>query len=297
MKKLQLLTLITLFSAATYSNQAYAWTWPFKRSSATQTKGNVYTGTITQIDGNGTTTINGCTYTGPVTIINGKVISPANQTIITDSGKQETKKMNIADVREIDASGFGNLTIEQCKTCSEILTITADENIMPLLKHEVHNKTLELGFKDNVMLQTNTPVNYHAVVKDINKISTSGSMDIKSKGTLETDTLTIKQSGSGDIHASVNINNLNINKSGSGNTTLSGTTQTQTATLSGSGKYNVNELSSSNAKIRLSGSGQAIIHVINKLRYAVSGSGNLIYRDNPKDVQGSKSGSGKVKKA
>jgi hypothetical protein len=205
--------------------------------------------------------------------------------------------MNLAGVREISASGFGDLTIEQCRTCPETLTIVADKNIMPHLNSEVRNKRLTLGLKDNVSISTQTGINYHAVVQDISKIETSGSSDIQSKGTLKTDTLKIKTSGSGNITATVDVNNLNIDKSGSGTIKLSGRTHTQNVDLSGSGSYEANQLLSHNAKVNLSGSATTRIHATNKFRYALSGSGSIFYKGNPQSVEGSKSGSGKIRKA
>jgi hypothetical protein len=155
MKKLQLLALIALSGTIAYHSQTSAWTQTIYYDN---TKGGIQT----------------AYSTGGVVTINGKIVSPT----ITNADKIETKKVDITGVKSINASGLGNLIVEECITCPEILTITAHENVMPYLKHEFSGKKLHLGLKDDANIQTLTPTNFHAVVKDINKISilTSGSV-------------------------------------------------------------------------------------------------------------------------
>lgn len=272
MKKLQILALTTLLSSTLHYNMTYS---------------------------GSSVTINGTSYhnsSGSITVINGQIVNASNQVIIENAGELETKKLSIDDVREFNASGWGDLTIEQCATCPETLTIIAGKNIMPYLQQELYNHQLHLGLRGNITILHNPSIKFHVVVKNINAISNNGAVNIQSTKTIKTDSLNIEQSGSGNINLSVDVQNINTENSGSGCIKLSGNTNNQNVHLSDSSIYDAVNLTSQTACIQNSGYSSARIHVKNKLAYACSGSGDLHYTGNPIDVSGSKSGSSTIRK-
>jgi len=284
MKKLQLLVLTALLGTV---SQAYTWSW-FSGDSTV----SVYS--------NGVVVVNGQTMYAPngITVVNGQVVYPANATVITDAGESETKKIDISDVKDIDASSFGNLYIEQCRTCPEILTMTAGKNIMPHLKHEISgifNKQLNLGFKDNVVIQTQTlpSVNFHAVVKNINKISTSNSIEATTNN-IETSNLELNMRNSSTLNSSIKANNLKLKMANSSEATLTGKVDEQNLTLSNSAEYNAQNLASQNAHITISNSALARLNVIKNLYYKASNSSKIFYQGNAK-AEGSTSNSAKIR--
>jgi len=240
---------------------------------------------------------------------------------IQDSGTLKTKELPIKGIKKINASGVGNLIIQQCEdpqNCIEMLKISADDNILPLLKQVISGDQLTLEIEDNVSFSTKTPINYYVTVKDINSISTSGSMYIQSPSISTANNLTIKSHGSGDIKikniiarqleinqsgsatmkAHIHTDKLHIDTHGSGEITLSGNTNDQTIRQSGSGTYNAKELNSKTASFKQSGSGSILLTVIEKITGTRSGAGSVTCNSqyNPEtDIKNS--GSGSVKKA
>jgi hypothetical protein len=236
------------------------------------------------------------------------------------SGKAATQQLSIENIKNISASGIGNLFIQQCdnsQNCSEVLTVTADDNILPYLKQDISGDKLTIRIENNVSFYLKTPIRYHAIIKKIHQISNSGSIDIESPS-ISTDDLTITTSGSGDItikdiiakqlsinisgsgdvEAHINTNNIAVHQTGSGDTTLSGITNTQTIKSSGSGDYNARRLKSKVCSIKNSGSGDNSLTVEEKITGSNTGSGDIFYNSKYiPHIDVKKTGSGKVKKA
>src|SRR5262252_10451573 len=69
---------------------------------------------------------------------------------VAGSGKIVTEPRTVSDFSAVSLSGSGHVIVEQ--TGTESLTVTADDNLLPYIKTEVHGNTLELGLKDNSMM-------------------------------------------------------------------------------------------------------------------------------------------------
>ena len=241
-------------------------------------------------------------------------------TMIQDSGITETKEVPIEGIKDISAYGPGNLFIKQCedqKNCIEKLLITADSNILPHLTGDVYGNKLTLGLKNNVCFHTNKQINYHATVRNINRISNAGSMDVESPSistnnlalessgsgdftikNIVAQQLAIQQSGSADIRAHIKTNTLSVNQTGNGDIILSGNTNEQKISAVGSGDYKAKNLNSKFASFEQCGSGDIYLNVIEEIKGSSVGSGDVLYNGiyNPK-INVAKVGSGKVKKS
>ena len=314
MRQLQLLACMILLNTICYNHQTYTYQEPIDTITFQISKKEIFIITIAL----GTIVLSWIFKC----IINNQKTFSSSQTIINGNGKKKIKKINIDNVTEFYLAGIGNLTIEQSETQRETLTIIADANIMPHLKHVINlisfyssDKQLKLYIEDNITINPWIPITYHAIINNINKISSSGSMNTQSKNTLKTNILNINNSGKGNINLSVNVKEAAINLSGSGdielsgtttdqfikfsgtgNIKFSGTTTNQNINLSGTGQYNAYNLESQNALIKLSGSGSVYVNVQKDLSYKLSGVGDICYKGNP-TVKGSKSGIGKIKQA
>ena len=185
------------------------------------------------------------------------------------SGQLATTQREVSGFTKVELSGQGDLTIEQ--TGTESLTISAEENLLPLLTSDVSGDTLVLGTKPNTTIVPSQPITYSVTVKDLNGLAVSGSGTISAPKLATTD-LTTKISGSGTINGAANDQNLEI---------------------SGSGRYQAEGLTSKTIKARISGSGNATVMATDVLDVAISGSGSLTYSGNP-EVKQEISGSGKL---
>jgi hypothetical protein len=296
MRQLQLLAFMILCNTICYNNQTYTYQEPINFSiNGTQVM-SIHKNFIFIIPIALSAIILSCIFKH---YNNDQNSSSSSQITIKGNGISETKKLDITGITQIYTGGIGNLIIEQDETQPELLTITADENVMPYLKHAlsgISHEQLSLGIENNVTIQSRIPITYHAIIKNINKISSSGTMDIQSKNTIKTNVLDIDKSGTGNINLSIDVDKVILNHSGTSNTELSGTATEQKINFSGTGKYNAYKLLSQKASLNLSGVGTAHVNVKNKLAYTLSGIGSIYYKGNP-ELNGSTSGLGKIKKA
>ena len=192
---------------------------------------------------------------------------------IRGSGTVTSESRMVHGFTEVVLSGSGHLVIEQ--TGTESLTITAEDNILPLLTSDVTGGRLDLGTKPTTAIFTTKPIEYRLTVKDLTGLTVSGS-------------------GKAEL-AQLRSTDLAVTLSGSGTIVLGGRVQTQNVTLSGSGSYQADTLVSQAATVHVSGSGAAEVSVSQTLHATVSGSGSIVYSGNPQ-VEQHISGSGHISK-
>jgi len=160
---------------------------------------------------------------------------------------------------------------------------------------EVKNGELQVYYKDDVNI-SHSHTKVSVTVPFLNNIKTSGSGDVSTKGTITNNKMIMLTSrGSGDMDLSLNAPAINISGAGSGDFKLSGETRDLECTLTGSGEVDSRNLKSENAKIKITGSGNAKVFASNTLRATISGSGNVLYWGNPSLPEVNVTGSGKVK--
>jgi hypothetical protein len=191
---------------------------------------------------------------------------------VSGSGVIVSEVREVRDFDEVELSGSGVVTITQ--TGEESLSIEADDNILSLLRTEVHGRRLELGMVSGANIKATRPVRYTLTVRQLHGVSVSGSGRLQVSG-LTTDGWQAHISGSGDV-------------------VVTGQTPQQELSISGSGSYFANEFASGVARVHISGSGSASIQVHERLEVHVSGSGSLRYTGQPQ-VSKSISGSGSVR--
>jgi Putative auto-transporter adhesin, head GIN domain len=187
------------------------------------------------------------------------------------SGQLATAQRTVSGFTKVELAGQGDLTIEQ--TGTESLTISAEDNLLPLLTSDVSGDTLVLGTKPNTSIVTTKPITYSLTVKDLNGLAVSGS------GTMSAPKLAATE--------------LSIKISGSGTITVRGAATDQDLEISGSGRYQADELTSKTVTARISGSGNASVMATDVLDVAISGSGSVTYSGNPQ-VKQEISGSGEL---
>lgn len=171
--------------------------------------------------------------------------------------------------------------------------ISAQSNIMSNLETNVSGNKLEIEFDKRVLKHSKITITIHA--PDIYALEISGSGKIEAQSAINTSSMKLRISGSGDIYlSSLNAGILDSEISGSGNINLyGGTIGTETLEISGSGDIDALGAVASSATARISGSGNVSLHATDNLNASISGSGDVKYRGNPA-VNVNISGSGKI---
>jgi len=91
----------------------------------------------------------------------------------------------------------------------------------------------------------------------------------------------IDLSGSGKMESRIYLRNLEAHIGGSGQIILTGSSNESQIEISGSGKLEALPFEMRNATIKISGSGEAYVNVLNSLEGRISGSGKIWYRGRP----------------
>lgn len=225
-------------------------------------------------------------------LVGGGLIAASWPESVTGSGVPATEDRPVGAVDEISLSGIGNLTITQGEVPS--LSITADNNLLPLIETESSGRQLHIHPKSGYSIHPKTPLKFTLTVPKLEKVSLSGSGTLAVSG-FRGNTLEIKLSGSGSAGLDdVKYRTVGLNISGSAATKMSGTAEKITIRVSGSGDVDARELKSETSEVRVSGSGTIQVWATKTLKARVSGSGDIQYRGNPQ-VEKRVSGSGRVK--
>ena len=80
------------------------------------------------------------------------------------SGQLATSQREVTGFTKVELTGQGDVIIEQ--TGSDSLTISAEDNLLPLLTSDISGDTLVLGTKPNTSIVTTKPITYSVTVKD-----------------------------------------------------------------------------------------------------------------------------------
>jgi hypothetical protein len=191
---------------------------------------------------------------------------------VPGSGTLKTEARELLPFDKIEVSG--SVKLEVTHGPSQSLSITADDNLVPLLTTEVSDGKLVIETKEPI--RPTTEVRIAAVLaKPLRSLAASGSVTGSVTG-VDGAALSIRISGSGDL-------------------TLAGKVGRLAVDISGSGEIDSLALPADDLALDISGSGEAQVHAERGLAVNISGSGSVRYRGAPKVTQ-SISGSGSIER-
>ena len=191
---------------------------------------------------------------------------------VKGSGVSASETRVVANFTSIEASGVGKLNVRVGD--SESLRITADNNLLPLIKSEVRDGVLILSSKSG--FKSKNEITYQVSAKTIQRLENSGTVSIDAKGFAGGE-LAVETSGVGTIALAGRVDSLN-------------------AGLSGVGSLEAEELVADRVKTSLSGVGSASVRAEKSINGNVSGIGSLTWKGAATDVSTSVSGIGRVSK-
>ena len=230
---------------------------------------------------------------------------------VQGSGNVVEESRNVGEITAVSLATIGTLHIEVGNETA--LRISAEDNILPMIRTDVSGGRLTIDTRPATNLHTTRPVDYYLTVVDLNEVSLSSSGDAEAgdleathftirvsssggftMGNLTCQDLTARLSSSGNVHiAGATGTTLDVDVSSSGSLTIDGGTfDSQSVRLTSSGDYNAREVKTNTATLRLSSSGSATVWVEESLSAQLSSSGSVRYAGNPTlDWHSSSSGS------
>jgi hypothetical protein len=210
---------------------------------------------------------------------------------ITGSGNVATENRPVSGIKRVSMDISGNLEIQQGAT--ESLTISGDDNILPLLVTDVRGGELAIRFKPFSNIRTSKPIQISLTVKNLEglNLSSSGKVTVKP---ITTGDFRLSLSSSGDIEIEeIQADKITAQLSSSGDILIKGSAQQLDLHLSSSGSFQAGDLQIQKAQVGVSSSGDVTIWVVDDLEVNISSSGNVYYYGNP-SVQSNLSSSGDV---
>jgi hypothetical protein len=189
---------------------------------------------------------------------------------IHGSGVAKTETRSVASFSKIDLSGSPD--VEVTIGSPQSVSITADDNLLPIIETTVGRDTLKIDSKESY--NTSIGIKVKITVAKLEGVSVSGSGNIHAEGL-----------AAGDMDASV---------TGSGDVFLKGAVNQLSAQVTGSGELQAGDLTAKSVHVGVTGSGDATVHASEELEASVTGSGDVKYSGHPAKVQKRVTGSGNI---
>jgi Putative auto-transporter adhesin, head GIN domain len=192
---------------------------------------------------------------------------------VRGSGIVKTESRTVAGFSSILFKSVGRVKVQQ--TGKESLTISSEDNLLPLLEGRVADRILYLGTVNDAAINSTKPIEFVLEVKSLESLNIDGVGNIEAKG--------------------IQGKRLAVAMDGVGKVTIAGSADVLDLTLSGVGSFKGDEFKTKQATVRNSGVGSAVVNVSDRLDASISGVGSIEYVGSPQ-VRESVEGVGKVKK-
>ena len=212
---------------------------------------------------------------------------------VTGSGQVTKVQRAVQGFKGIDLEVPAQVEVVQGD--QEGLTIETDDNISPLIETLVEKDQLKIR-----LIQRSGGIKPSSL-KIMVQARALESMAISGAGSFQADrlagaTLAARISGSGDIRIrALDVDTLTLAISGNGDFTAAGRADTVRIGISGAGDVKAAGLAAKNAKLSISGAGDAKLWATESLTISISGTGDVGYYGEAAVTQ-SVSGVGRIKK-
>jgi hypothetical protein len=191
---------------------------------------------------------------------------------VVGSGTIETETRDVEGFDEIAILTSGEVTVDVTGTQS--LSVTTDDNILPLVTTESRDGTLTVGSRENTSYSPTDEVAYAVTATTFSGVTIRGSANVTVTG-IDTDTFSVTVAGSGNVDLAGSADSLDIS-------------------IPGSGRIDAEDLTVRSADISINGSGSAAVNTSDELDVTINGSGSVTYLGSPTNVSQSINGSGSV---
>ena len=209
---------------------------------------------------------------------------------IQGSGTVITESRDLAAFTELFYGGSGTLRIVQGAPAR--ISITCDDNLLPLIETEVDDQSLTIRSTERI--SPSSQLTFDVICPDIRVVRLSGSGDATLDRT-EGQRLDIGLAGSGNVTVGHATNqHVEIALAGSGSVVIAGNADNVRAKITGSGSLDCRELSAEAVDVKVTGSGNARLHARESFIGKVTGSGNVQCAGSPSKKSQTITGSGRI---
>lgn len=223
--------------------------------------------------------------------------APASATTV-GSGTAATETRSVGDFQAIGLSGAMSLEVRQTGRTS--VTVTADDNVLPLIETVVEDgragRTLQIRTRRGESYRARQPVKVVVEVAALSSLALAGSGDAVVEP-LKTPRLALGLSGSGEVRLTgLETESLDVRLAGSTGVQASGRAKGVKLSVAGSGTAKLAELVADEVSVSIAGSGDVAVHADKSLAVKIAGSGDVRYRGAATEVSKKVAGSGEVRR-
>lgn len=211
---------------------------------------------------------------------------------LSGNGQVKTEERRASGFRAIEMSGVGSLTVTRASSFR--VTVTLDENLLPIYESRVTGGVLHLGFKSSPVSGL-TKLAVAVSLPDLDALSISGACKASLLEGFKGKSLQLNMSGAGAIVGRVEYKSIGIGLTGSGHVRLEGKAESLDAKASGACEIDASALASRNAAAHLSGTCRLSLRASDSLEIIASGASSATYYGNPR-LNARTSGVSSVKK-
>ena len=189
---------------------------------------------------------------------------------IKGSGVMQNKSVDVGEFHAIEVGGA--FQVEAVAQSDRSVEISADDNILPLIRVNVDNGVLRIEADKGY--NSSEPVRVRISAPDLDNVNASGAAVV-----------TVR-----------NIKNpsINIEASGAAKVTVAGETERLDVSSSGAAKVNASELKAVKVTADASGAGAVDVFAVESLRGDASGAGRIYYAQTSAEITQHKSGAGRI---
>lgn len=214
---------------------------------------------------------------------------------IKGSGKIESESREAAPFTGVFINGSADVTVTY--GVEQSVTVTTDDNLLPIITTEVSNGVLVIDSKEPY--SSTHGVKVDVSVPKLESIGIDGSGDVRVENAplenVPVANFIIDIDGSGNVEVpALNASATRVGIDGSGDVRLKGTGAELHAEIDGSGNIDAEGFQTLRCTAIVGGSGDIRVNATESLDATVSGSGNIYYGGNPPTVKSDVSGSGDV---
>jgi len=211
---------------------------------------------------------------------------------VQGSGNMITESRKVEKFNEVDISGSFEVTLKQ--DSSNLVTITADDNLMKLIRTDVHSGRLRIYNRKSIRSSGTLTVTLG--VGNLREVNASGAIVIRTSGPINAQNLNLRLSGASKVNMDLIAGQVITTGNGATELTLTGRAGSHQLQLSGAADVHALDFAVNNYEIKTSGASKCQIAVLNKLELLTSGASNVVYRGNPSSINNHKSGASSIRK-
>jgi hypothetical protein len=201
-----------------------------------------------------------------------------------------TRKIQAGAFKSIDVDGQAKVYIEQGNVPS--IEITIDSNLYEYVKAEVSGEKLKI--RENKCIEGLSEFKVKIVTSNFSKLIVDGSAKVRSDSLIKLDELVIQNNSAGDVQLNLDVNDLEVEAGGSGSVRLLGMALEVVLDVNDAGSVDAFGLQAKNVDVNVKDAASAKIYASEKFTGKLGGSGNILYKGNPKKVDTKITGTGTI---